>query len=151
MNYSPSRINFFLFGKSFLNVWLDYFRENSILFFHFLFFIIYLFNSIFSSQLYVLSNLIYPLVSGSSSCSFSIHYYMQYFLRYPSFCHPHQMSNPLYCIWWGGHCCLMHYCAPPNLGITRTWIYRLNFAQRRIFSVLRFFKEPEISDSGPPA
>ena len=40
-------------------------------------------------------------------------------------------------------------CAPPNLGITRTWIYRLNFAQRPIFSGLRFFKEPEISDSGP--
>ena len=38
-----------------------------------------------------------------------------------------------------GHCCPMHcnlfkfYCAPPNLGITRTWIFRLNFAQRPIF------------------
>ena len=33
--------------------------------------------------------------------------------------------------WWGGYCCPMHcdlfkiYCAPPNLGITRTWIRRL--------------------------
>ena len=43
------------------------------------------------------------------------------------------------------------YCAPPNLGITRTWICRLNFAQRPIFPGLRFFNEPEISDSGPPA
>ena len=43
------------------------------------------------------------------------------------------------------------YCAPPNLSITRTWICRLNFAQRPIFSGLRFFYEPEISDSGPPA
>ena len=34
-----------------------------------------------------------------------------------------------------------------NLGITRTWVCRLNFAQ----SGLRFFNEPEISDSGPPA
>ena len=42
------------------------------------------------------------------------------------------------------------YYAPPNLGITRTWIYRLNFAQRPIFSGLRFFNEPEISDWGPP-
>ena len=43
------------------------------------------------------------------------------------------------------------YCVPPNLGITRTWICRLNFAQRPNFSGLRFFNEPEISDSGPPA
>ena len=42
------------------------------------------------------------------------------------------------------------YCAPPNLGITSTWKYRLNFAQRPIFSGLRFFNEPEISDPGPP-
>ena len=42
------------------------------------------------------------------------------------------------------------YCAPPNLGITRTWIYRLNFAQRSIFSDLWFFNEPEISDSDSP-
>ena len=34
---------------------------------------------------------------------------------------------------------------------TRTWTCRLNFAQRPIFSGLRFFNEPEISDSGPPA
>ena len=37
------------------------------------------------------------------------------------------------------------YCAPLNLGI-KMWIYRLNFAQRPIFSVLRFFNEPEIPD-----
>ena len=50
------------------------------------------------------------------------------------------------------HCELFKiYCAPPNLGITRTWICGLNFAQRPIFSGLRFFNEPEISDSGPPA
>ena len=59
--------------------------------------------------------------------------------------------------WWGGHCCPMHcnrfkiYCGPPNLGITRTWICRLKLAQRPIFSGLRFFNEPEISDSGPPS
>ena len=28
------------------------------------------------------------------------------------------------------------YCAPPNLGIARTWICRLNFAQRPIFFCL---------------
>ena len=39
----------------------------------------------------------------------------------------------------------------PNLGITRTWICRLNFTQGPIFSGLRFFNEPEISDSVPPA
>ena len=39
-------------------------------------------------------------------------------------------------------------CAPSNLGI-RTWMCRLNFAQRPIISGLRFFNEPEISDSGP--
>ena len=41
--------------------------------------------------------------------------------------------------------------APPNLGITRTWICWLNFSQRFIFSGLRFFNESEISDSGRPA
>ena len=50
------------------------------------------------------------------------------------------------------HCDLFGiYCDPPNLGITRKWTWRLNFAQRPIFSGLRFFNEPEISDSGPPA
>jgi hypothetical protein len=39
---------------------------------------------------------------------------------------------------------------PLNLD-TRTWICQLNFAQRPIFSGLRFFNEPEISDSGCPA
>ena len=59
--------------------------------------------------------------------------------------------------WRDGHCCPMHcdlfkfYCAPPNLGITRMWICRLNFAQRPIFSGLRFFNEPETSDSELPA
>ena len=43
------------------------------------------------------------------------------------------------------------YCAPPNLGITRTWICRLNIAQRPIFSGFWFFSEPEISQSGPSA
>jgi hypothetical protein len=66
----------------------------------------------------------------------------------------------MYCIvlyWRGSHCYPMHcdlfkiYCATPNLGITRTWICRLNFAQRPICSGLRFFNEPEISDSGSPA
>ena len=48
------------------------------------------------------------------------------------------------------HCDLFKiYCAPPNLCITRTWIRRLNFAQRPIFSGLRFFNEPEMSDSAP--
>ena len=47
--------------------------------------------------------------------------------------------NVVVLYWWGGHCCpnalrpFMIYCAPPNLGITRTWICRLNFAQRPIF------------------
>ena len=41
------------------------------------------------------------------------------------------------------------YCVPPNLGI-RTGICRLNFAQA-YFSGLKFYNEPEISDSGPPA
>ena len=43
------------------------------------------------------------------------------------------------------------YCASPNLGIIRTWICQLNFAQRLIFPGLRFFNEPVISDSGLPA
>ena len=66
------------------------------------------------------------------------------------------MGFILYLFWWGGHCCPMHYdlfkiyCAPMNLGITRTWICRLNFGQRPIFSGLRCFNEPEISYSGPP-
>ena len=38
------------------------------------------------------------------------------------------------------HCELFKiYCAPPNLDITWTWICRLNFAQRPIFSGLRYF------------
>ena len=66
------------------------------------------------------------------------------------------LTNCVVLYWWGGHCFPMHcglfeiYCAPPNLGI-RTWIRWLNLAQRPIFSGLRFFNEPEISDSGPPA
>ena len=43
------------------------------------------------------------------------------------------------------------YCAPSSSGITRRWVCRLNFAQRPIFSGLRFFKESEIWDSGFPA
>ena len=41
--------------------------------------------------------------------------------------------------WRGVNCCPMHCdlfkicCAPPNLGITRKWICRLNFAERPIF------------------
>ena len=55
--------------------------------------------------------------------------------------------------WMGGHCHPMHWdlsdlLCSPNLGI-RTWLCRLDFAQRPIFSGLRFFNEPEISDSGP--
>ena len=46
-----------------------------------------------------------------------------------------------YCVVFNGvviaalmHCDLFEiYCAPPNLDITRTWICRLNFAQRPIF------------------
>ena len=59
--------------------------------------------------------------------------------------------------WRGGHCCPMYcdlfkmFCASPNIGITRTWICQLNFAQGPIFSGLWFFNEPEISDLGPPA
>ena len=55
--------------------------------------------------------------------------------------------------WRGGHCCpnplrpFQIYCAPQNSGVTRTWICRLTFAQRPIFSGLRFFNESEISDS----
>ena len=71
-----------------------------------------------------------------------------------------QCISQYHCIvlyWRGGHCCPMHcdlfkiYCALRNLGITRTWICRLNFAQRPIFWDMRFFNEPEISDSGLPA
>ena len=43
------------------------------------------------------------------------------------------------------------YCAPPNLGTTRTWICRLNFCLRSICSGLSFFNEPEIWDSEAPA
>ena len=41
------------------------------------------------------------------------------------------------------------YCAPPNLGI-RTWICRLNFPWRPIFSGLRFCNEPDISELQVP-
>ena len=67
-------------------------------------------------------------------------------------------SHYIYCIvlyWSGGHCCPMHcdlfkiYCAPPNIGITKTWICWLNFAQMPIFSGLRLFNEPEISTRDP--
>ena len=64
---------------------------------------------------------------------------------------------PLYLFWWGGHWLFnalpsfKFYCASSNLGITKTWICQLNFAERPTFSGLRFFNEPEISDSGPPA
>ena len=40
------------------------------------------------------------------------------------------------------------YGTPPNLGITRTWIFQLSFAQRPIISGLRFFNESEILCSG---
>ena len=39
-------------------------------------------------------------------------------------------------------------CAPPNL-VIRTWLCRLNFAQRLFFSGLRFFNEPEIQIRDP--
>ena len=64
---------------------------------------------------------------------------------------------PLYCICFDGvviaaQCTETNniHCSPPNLSIM-TWICRFNFAQRPIFSGLRFFNEPEISDSGSPA
>ena len=63
----------------------------------------------------------------------------------------------IFVFWWGGRyllpsalCLLQIYCGPQNLGI-RTWICRLYFAQMHIVSGLRFFNEPEISNSGPPA
>ena len=42
-----------------------------------------------------------------------------------------------------------------SIVLPRIWVLgreycRLNYAQRPIFSGLRFFNEPEISDSGPP-
>ena len=49
----------------------------------------------------------------------------------------------LYCIDGAGHCFPIHcdlfkiYCAPPNLGITRVWICRLNFTRRPIFLGLK--------------
>ena len=47
------------------------------------------------------------------------------------------------------HCDLLEiYCVPPNLSI-RARICRINYAQRPIYLDLTFFKEPEISDSGP--
>ena len=45
----------------------------------------------------------------------------------------------LHLFWWGRHCCRMLcdlfkiYCAPPNLGITMTWLCWLKFAQKPIF------------------
>ena len=43
------------------------------------------------------------------------------------------------------------YCAPSNLCIARTSICRLHFPQRPVFSGLRFFDKPEISDPGVPS
>ena len=72
--------------------------------------------------------------------------------------HSRENTNDLNCIVLKGCSFLPYalryfqiYCAHPNLGITRTSICRLNFAQMSIFSGLRFFDEPEISDSGPPS
>ena len=65
-----------------------------------------------------------------------------------------QRKKKWWLYWWGGHCCPMHcdlsktYCASPNLGIIMTWICRLNLSQRPIFSGLRFFNKPEISQLG---
>ena len=55
-------------------------------------------------------------------------------------------------LYWGGQCYPMHcdifldLLCSPNLD-TRTWIWRLNFAQRPIFSSMRFFNEPAWSPS----
>ena len=54
----------------------------------------------------------------------------------------------MYCIVLKGWSLLPNALRPPNLGVV-TWICQLNFAQRPIFSGLRFFNEPEISDSDP--
>ena len=66
----------------------------------------------------------------------------------------------LYCIvcialyWRGGLCCPTHcdsfqiYCAPPSLGITRTWICRLNFAHTPIFWTPSLKSLPEDLCSG---
>ena len=40
--------------------------------------------------------------------------------------------------------------APPNLGITRTWICRLIFLRGLFFQAWGFLNEAEISDFGPP-
>ena len=58
-------------------------------------------------------------------------------------------SFVLYLFWWGGHCCPMH--CDLLRSITRSWICWLNFAQRPIFSGMRLFNKPEISDSEQPA
>ena len=73
----------------------------------------------------------------------------------PSYCHLPARCRSLV-VFVFVICCPMHwnifkiYCTPPNLGI-RTWICRLNFAQRPIFSGLRFFNEPKISRPGTPS
>ena len=51
------------------------------------------------------------------------------------------LSSIVVLFWCDGHCCQMHcelfkiYCAPSKLVFTRTWICRLNFGQRPIFSL----------------
>ena len=85
--------------------------------------------------------------SSAPSWSFNfINFFTWYSFPSPLRCwYSHKEKNnkkKKHCIvlfWWSGDCCPMLcdlfkiYCAPPNLGITRTWICRLNFAQRPIF------------------
>ena len=96
---------------------------------------------VFSCQLTRSSHSIHRLECVSVYCDCIVLYYIVFY------------CIVLYCR--GEHCCPMYcdllkiYCAPPNLGISRTWICRLNFAQRPISSGSRYFNEPEFSDSGP--
>ena len=68
-------------------------------------------------------------------------------------CRPNNSTDCFVLFWWRGHFCPMDcdlfkiYCAPPNLGSLWTWKCRFNFAQRPSFSGLRFFNDPETSDS----
>ena len=61
----------------------------------------------------------------------------------------------LYLFCWGGHYCPIHCDLFRSFVLPRIWVLLgreyANYAQRTIFSDLRFFNEPEISDSGPPA
>ena len=88
-----SNLNFITFIlKSLQKIWVDYHREIPSRHYSpiscFLYFV-----RVFPSYLYILSHLVYPSGSESSSRSFSLHFCMWHFLSYPLFSLTHIPHN----------------------------------------------------------